>query len=586
MKNMKENYHKIQSGFILMLGLLLLGSLNSCNQNEQPLNEWSPRIGGCGGMFFNAPKGPLVIEIEKEDLNNSNNVTAMRVIFTGPDRKVIEDIWIPDDGLSQSEGIGPGKSVRLETNVTQPGVYAVMLTVSHDRYGDYINWRFRTNCEKYMVETSRGHRDAQHEEPIVLRDPDREADICFLPQSKAFNLRVTNLVDSVESLELLDVNNNQIAVLQVNNDTITHTFEEGNRTATPWKLHFKSAQAKVEIEGVTQWNTEHESEFFSVYPDAALWTPDAESWFQIHKNRWLITPYNRNAYVQQGEDNTVSYKIHNNGKEPIDVDLSLEFPEKKWEVNLSESKIKVNPNEEKEVTLSWKGFSEDKVVHLKAKTKDYNTYSTLYANSGELPVKSKIDLPLVLKPYQHEHEQYRYSPDYPLDNQVYFDNNNVPYVLTEEGIASLKNGTWETTRVDSIRGSFIAFDSDNDVYAIATKNNQPVLIQSRDDGKTFSSYEMPGAKQNSSFDIEQFLGHNIPDGPPPVMRYTRTGIDRNIFWRRYGDLELLVSKKTVNGIEWTDPILISKNCLGVSSHSGIPSSIVSRGSKIFMVWGK
>ena len=35
-----------------------------------------------------------------------------------------------------------------------------------------------------------------------------------------------------------------------------------------------------------------------------------------------------------------------------------------------------------------------------------------------------------------------------------------------------------------------------------------------------------------------------------------------------------------------EPILLSKSCIGLSTHSGAPSSIVSRGSKVHVVWAE
>jgi len=52
------------------------------------------------------------------------------------------------------------------------------------------------------------------------------------------------------------------------------------------------------------------------------------------------------------------------------------------------------------------------------------------------------------------------------------------------------------------------------------------------------------------------------------------------------DLELFVPKETETGIEVGEPILLSKQCIGIAGHSGTPSTIVSRGSKVHVVWGE
>ncbi|RIH63634.1 hypothetical protein D1164_18810 [Mariniphaga sediminis] len=567
---------------------VLLSSTLSCTYEDDnvQLGEWTPKAGGCGGIFFYADEGPLVIEIEKQDLNKTKSSTALRAIFVGPDRKLIQDLWIPDDNIPQGGGTGPAQSLILNAEVEHPGVYAVMITVANDRYGENIIWRFRTSCKKYMIETSRGHRDQHHEEPIVLHDAEREADLCFLPPDNTFSILATNLADDVESLELKDAQNRQIAVISVKNDTAFYTVDEGTRLATPWKLHFEKAQSKVQIQGVTKWSVGDESNYFHQFPNGAFWTPSSESWFSVQSNRWLLTPHNRTIFGDQGEKKSISFKVHNNGIKANQITLELEFPNQKWDIQLSEEKVDLAPNEEKEITLNWIAEKVDQVVHLRATCDDYSTYSTLYAKAGRIPTDSHIDIPLVLKPYFQEHEQYGYLPDYPLDNQPYFNIDNRPFVRTEDGVFSLKNEKWDNVQVGSPNGSIIAFGADGDVYTLAKKNDQAVLLHSQDGGKSFTSYDIPGSSPTSRFDIEQFSGHNIPAGPPPVTRYTQRGADKNHFWRRHGDLELLIPKKGSNGIEWKESILISEKCLGVSSHSGIPSSLVSLGSKIFIVWGE
>ena len=292
------------------------------------------------------------------------------------------------------------------------------------------------------------------------------------------------------------------------------------------------------------------------------------------------------VYGQLDEAKSTSFTIHNNGTESKKMLLELEFPNKKWNVQLSDKEVELAPDEEKEVILTWKGAKTDQTVHLKATNGDYTTYSTLYAKVGDAPVKSSINIPLELKPYSHEQEQFGYLPDCPMDNQLYFNVDNKPFFNTANGVTSYDDGKWSNSKIGNVSGSIVAFDSKGDVFVLSKENGQAFLNHSNDNGKTFDSYKIPGISQRSSFDIEQFTGHNVNENPPPITRFTRQGADKKHFWRRWGNLELLIPKKTSEGIEWEEPILISKDCLGVSSHSGIPSSIVSRGSKIFLCWGE
>lgn len=566
----------------ISLVILLIGLQTSCtssdiNNDECPLGEWTPKFGGVGGIFINAPKGMLIVEIEKEDMRNDGRSRILRAVFVGPDRKVLQDLNTSGDSENQP--------IRLETYVDRPGVYAVMITASNDRYGESIAWRFRTNCEKYIIETSRGHKDQHHEEPIILDDPAKETDVCFLPQREGFDILITELPDDIKTIELKDAKEQHIAQLKVKNDTAFYHITESERTATPWKLHFPKAQAKVEIEGVTRWDTNYRSDYFSEYPGGAFWTPTIKSWFNLHDNRWLITPYNIASYSESDDRQSAIFKIHNNGTTPKTIKLELEFPEKKWNVQLSHKKINLGPNQEQKIRLSWEGNKQNQSVHLRATSGDFSTYSTLHTKMRKQGEDLSLDIPIVLKPYFHEQEQFGYSPDYPLNNQPYFNIDNRPFVLSENSLFSHHNGNWNETSTGSLQNSIATFDLEGDIYLIGRENNERALLHSTDNGLTFTSYAIPGTP-GTGFDIENFSGHNRPDGPPPVMKYTRIGADRQHFWRRYGTLELLIPKKTSEGIEWEEPVLISDKCLGISSHSGLPSSVVSHKDKIFMVWGE
>lgn len=562
--------------------LFLAGLQTSCtpsniNKDNRPIGEWTPKFGGCGGIFLNASKGVLAVEIEKEDLRDDGRSRILRAVFVGPDRRVISD-------LNTSEETD-GRTIRLETHVDRPGVYAVMVTVSNDRYGENTAWRFRTNSEKYIIETSRGHKDQQHKEPIVLVDLEKETDVCFLPQNEEFDILVTGLADDVQAIELSDANEQQVALLEVMNDTAFYRVTKGERTAVPWKLHFPKAQAKIEIEGVTNWDLNSRSDFFSEYPGGAFWTPNIENWFNFHNNRWLITPYNHVSYNEPGKQQSAVFKVHNNGVTPEKIKLKLEFPGRKWNVRLSRAEINLDPNEEHDIILSWEGNEKDQAVHLRAISGNFSTYATLHAKAREQHETFSLNMPIVLEPYFHEQEQFGYFPSYPLNNQPYFNVDNKPYILSQNSVLSYQDDKWNETYTGTLQSSIAAFDSDGDVYVLGRKNNETVLLHSTDKGLTFRPYAIPGSP-GTGFDIEHFSGHNRPDGPPPVMKYTRTGADRQHFWRRHGNLELLIPKKTREGIEWEQPVLISDKCLGVSSHSGLPSSVISQKDKIFIVWGE
>jgi len=214
-------------------------------------------------------------------------------------------------------------------------------------------------------------------------------------------------------------------------------------------------------------------------------------------------------------------------------------------------------------------------------------------------------MPLVLKPYQHENELFGYVPDYPLENQVYFDPANRPFISLAGGITTWREGQWAT--VDLSRaigpaatggerlsykpwGTKIAFDRDGGLYVLATAGQQVHLLRSTDGGRTFVACAIPGREgQSRAYDIEQYSGQNAGSEkgtPPPVARFTLTESDPKLFWRRLNDLELFVPKIVDGRLVMGPPVLISRKSLGQSSHSGIPSCMVSRGGKVHVVWAE
>lgn len=533
-------------------------------------------IGGAGGVYFLAEPGELVVEVEKRDRNRGDAPTELRAILAGPDRRVVQEAAIPDDGRPRGSGQGPAQRCRLSARVERKGVYVLSITVSQDRYGEHAVWGFRSNCPKYLIETARGHKDARHEEPIVLASPERPGDVCFLPRRGAFSVELPGLPKGAAPPQMFDANGAVIATL----DKPSHEFAAKiHRDAVPWRLHFPSAQAIVHIDGVTRWDS-HDP-----HPDMACWTPEPKSWFPFLENHWLLTPYSRTIHGQPGKQTEIAFQVRNDARRERTIQLKLEFPDGAWPAQLSAESVKLGRGKAATVTVACAvpEAGQTRVCHIRATPQDdsgFSTYSTLTVKAGEAPATKPLAMPLVLKPWQHENEQFGHLPGFPTESQIYFDPQNRPFILAGDGVATLRDGRWTASKLPGLLCSKIAFDKDNTVYALTSAG----LSCSTDGGRTFAACTIPG--RGGSFDMEEFTGHNIPDGPPPILRYTRTAKDPKLFWRALHDLELFLPKKVDGRLVMGEPILITKQCIGLASHSGIPSSVVSRGSKVHIIWGE
>jgi len=560
-------------------------------------------IGGVGGVYFLAEPGELIVDLQKRDRNRRGRPAELRAILFGPDRRVIEEVIIPDDGQSRGGGLGPVQQARLRTRVDRKGVYGLNVTVSQDRYGEEIIWGLKTNCPRYLIETSRGHKDERHQEPIVLLNPNRAGDVCFAPRKGAFAIEATNLPESVDELSVYDGQDTLVQTLPVDaSRTASHTFPaDVKRGTTPWRLSLPAKQATIQIDGVTRWDND------DLTPNVSCWTPNPRAWFPFQAYRWILTPYNRTVYGRPDDKGEVVFQVHNNSEKTKTIGLQIEFPDGKWPAELSADQVVLKPKVTAKVVIRYRFTSENetRVCHLRATPldhPDFSTYSTLTIKPGTASATKPLDIPIVLKPYQHENEQFGYLPDYPVESQPYFDLENRPFVNAGGKISSCRNGRWTTSDLRTAvrsRGpglenltfrttsTKVTFDRGGDAYLLAMAGRQAALLHSSDDGKTFAAYLIPGRENRPrSFDFEQFTGHNVPDDPPPIVRYTRTGEDPRLRWRKMNDLELLLPKKTDKGISVGEPILISKRCIGLSSHSGIPATVVSRGTKVHVAWGE
>lgn len=560
-----------------------------------------PFVGGAGGAYFLAEPGVLEIEFIKRDRNRRDAPSELRAVLFGPDREVLAEAKIPDDGRPKGSGMGPAQTARLSARAERKGIYGLMVTISGDRYGEAVVWGFRANCPRYVIETARGHKDERHQEPIVVFSPDRAASVCFLPRPGGLGLEVEHKGVG-GTVELLDASGNNLGAFPIQSGRaqgqVAATIPRGTG---PWRLILPAGETTLHVDGLTRWEKD------DPFPDMACWTPEPSSWFALLENHGLLAPHRRIIHHPADARGQVVLRAYNGATRQRSINLTVEFPAAEWPASLATNRVALAPKKSTEVTLSFTAPTkgESRTCHIRATPGDdpsLSTYATVTVRTDEPPSARPLDLPIVLRPFEHENEQFGYVPDYPREGEIYFDAKNRPFTLEGGKLATPRPDGWTrlpiAARTDpsdpssplqafSPIGSKIAFDRANRLYLLGASGSRRALLRSGDAGATFVACDLPKAHAGSaSFDIGQFSGHNIPDGPPPIARYTLTASDPKLFWRRLHDVELLLPTTGGDRLAFAKPILISTQGIGLAMHSGIPATLVSRGDRTHICWGE
>jgi hypothetical protein len=582
-------------------------STDTLGERTKPGNletEFTPWIGKNGGFYVFAHPGELEVEISGVSLDD--NVENLRAILASPDRRVVDSANVtPAD--SWEEGRKDPDLATLSTEVDQEGVYIVNVTALANAGALNMGWSVRTNCDRYVFDSA-GHFGSMSS--IFLRDHHQSGSIWFQPIDEEMTVDVVEVPDSVSDIPVRDSTGEVVTTLDVEDGEASTTVpaDDGGRANAPWELELSTARGKIDIDGVTRWPNGE-----GPYPGLRLWATGPEQWFPVELNRWLLRPYRRHLYGTPGESGNQSYTIINNAPEPRTFDLTLEHTAGSWNVALSDRSIEVPAYDKGEVTLEYTlpdSGGEARTTRLVIGPQDgteYTTYASLSASTKRKTAKP-LSTPLRLRPYRHENAQFGYWSDYPTTWEKYVDLNNRPSVRVPEGIKTLRDGEWQLSdfseTVESTTKRFegtsfesnrqwtkIAYDADNDMYFTGRADDRWALLHSRDGGRNFTAYELRSDEETIDtfvdMGIEHFTGHNVPSGPPAIIREIKKGgPTEEKPWATVSDLELIPVDKRDGKLDVSDPVLLSENSLGIGSHSGLPGVAASSDSRIHVVWGE
>jgi len=551
-----------------------------------------PVVRGAKIVLLQVEPGPLKLTLYKRDLNIYDGADNLVALLYDPARRPVATLEIPDDGQPLSGG-GPGELQSAEATVECKGAGVYRLMVAGVSHGDAV-FGLETSAPRCVVAGS----------DITLNDGSIGGRLYFEPPAKAFKITAQALHDpGRQTMPLMDSGGKVVAnfdLSQTGEDQVVEVEPETGARDGLWHFDIEKMDVKMSIGGVSYW------------------TLDAAAWFPADKTRWMLLPYRQTRYLQPGGQAELDYQLRNSSGEDGALSVAVEGdPGLECRVLEPQGAVALKPQETCLVRVAVR-LADDVTAgaalaaHVTAAAVDdpaVTESSGLEVRVGESPVSQYLDLPIVLRRYEHENVQFGYAPQY-VCNEVYFDLDNRPLIRQRtgsmygsSGITLLEEGKWvERGFLDAIRaahpeyrtsyggggflGAKIAFDGDGGAYTLLRlvlegKGRQCVLLYTPDEGKTYSVYDLPG----NSFDIEQFTGHNALHEPPPILSYVWTA-NHPARFASYHDLLLFMPSKENGHLVLGEPIKVAENCLGSCQHSGGPASTATRDGKTHIVWGE
>ncbi len=547
-----------------------------------------PAVRGGTTIMLQVEPGPLEVTVLKRDLNIYENEDLLHADLFDPLGRKLAEVDIPDDGIATAGGghAPELQSASMSVEARMAGVHRLAI-----RGGGDLVYGMDTSVEHYVVNGD-----------MFFSEGSVGGRLFFEPPAQEFTITASALHDpGRQTVPLLDAAGDTLAEfdLAVTGEEHTLTFEAGERDGL-WSLDIGALDVRLAVSGV-----EH-------------WAIGEGAWFPAASTKWMLLPYRTARYLEPGDRTVVDFRLRNSTGAPdsFDVELTAD-PGAAAEILEPDLPVQLKAGETTTVRVAvtaFEGAGEGDEYYVGVTTRALNepaaqTSSGLAIRIGESPVSRFLDLPIVLRPHEHEDVQFGYAPDY-MTNEVYFDLANRPVIrqrtmstYNSTGVFLLQDGRWiERGFMDAVRaahpdyrssygaggflGAKVAFDGQGGMYTMMqaglTEGGRIVmLLFSPDEGRSWQVYDLPGG----SFDIEQFTGHNALNIPPPVLSYVTTGPHPARFCS-YNDLLLYMPERDGDHLVIGEPVKVSDRCLGSCQHSGGPASTATRDGRTHIVWGE
>ncbi|MEN6641422.1 MAG: BNR-4 repeat-containing protein [Armatimonadia bacterium] len=545
-----------------------------------------PVIRGQRTILLRSDGGPLTIKVYKRDLNIYPDLDTLTAEVYDPVRLLRAKLEIADDGST-----GKGAATELQSAETTiqdaiPGTYLLRVTGS----GDMV-YGLQTTAPGALVGGE-----------IFLNDPAIPGRVYFMPPAAAFTITARAVhPPGAAKVPLLDDKQQVVTTFDLapSGDKIVYKVPEGPRG------------------GLWYFDIPHMDVSFTL-DKPAMWTADSTAWFAADKSKWMLLPYSQMQTVLPGKECIFTVQLRN--RTGVAESFKIE--------TRSEDGLKLTLGSQKTALVAQNELTNvdiggEILPHVRRDSVLRGTVSVTAVGdptvqaSAALLVKvspsliAPSDKPIVLKPYQHESMQYGYAPDY-IPNEVYFDLRNHPWmrertesVYGSTGVQLLEKGQWVLRPfIDAIKAAYpdyrtsygaggflgakFAFDGDGGAYTMLQlsldKTRQAVLLYTPDRGQPWQVVPV-GPGGSSSFDIEQFVGHNALKAPPPILEY-RFVKPHEATFAGYHDLYLYLPKKEAGKLVMGEPVKVAENCFGSCQHSGGPASTATLNGKTHIVWGE
>jgi hypothetical protein len=561
-----------------------------------------------GAVDILADPGPLTIRVCKRDLNIYPGADVLMVRIVSPDRRVVETLEFPDDGTEEKAGVGPVQIAEATLTVDMPGLWKV----------DFECWA-SGNDLVYGMETTAAHY--VFESTLLFKDPGLSGDIVFPAPREGVNLEITPQAIA-QTITLYDSDDQLVKAFEVTGKepNVEFSTPDGIEPSGLWRLHIPRKQLGVKIEGVTFFPDGSGSAF---YPSLPYWTDRRSAWFDVGGMRWALRPLHRRLFRAPGESFESAFTVYNAGAAQRrfvltcvggdDVAPALGGVGRVWEG-------RVGGGEEEQVALrgSVPGDAQEGdrfAVTVRIASPEeprFSTYARVDVQVGAPPAEKPLDMPIRLRPYEHENALFGYEPEY-ITNAPYFDRANRPVIRwrgahrhKSTALEVLETDGWRRTdyrdaleqAVPGFTGTYFAayalgvktaFDRSNGAYTLLSAGGDggrfPVLLHSGDGLHTWQGLLLDEAGR-TSFEIEQFTGHNRREIPPPVLLY-RPVREHSGRWATYNELVLVLLSLDASGRVVVDKqVVVSDRCVGVAAHSGGAAASVTLGTRTHIAWGE